>query len=80
VNHYFYLARCADDSLYSGYCRDLQAREKVHNTGKGAKYTRSRRPVVFAYHEEFKDRSGAMKREAEVKKWTRARKEELVVH
>lgn len=75
---YFYLARCADDSLYAGICVDLDARFEKHNAGKGAKYTRSRRPVTIAYHEQLSSHSDALKREAEVKKWRRQEKELLV--
>ena len=74
---YFYLARCADDSLYSGYCKDLANREKTHNEGKGAKYTRARRPVEIIYSEKFATRSEAMQREAAVKKLTKIEKEKL---
>ena len=76
--HYFYLARCADGSLYVGTCIDLEEREAIHNAGKGAKYTRGRVPVSFVYHEEFATLSDARKREAEVKKWTRQQKEKLL--
>lgn len=76
--HYFYLARCADDTLYSGYTTDLVEREKAHNEGRGAKYTRSRTPVVIIYNESFSSKSEAMKREAEVKRWSRQQKEELL--
>lgn len=75
---FFYLARCADDSLYAGVCVDVQARFATHNAGKGAKYTRSRLPVVLAYSEQLDSRSEAQKREAEVRKWQRAKKEELI--
>jgi putative endonuclease len=75
---YFYLARCSDDSLYAGYCVDLENREKAHNDGKGAKYTRAHGPVKIIYSEEFATRSEAMKREAEVKSFTKAKKEALV--
>ena len=75
---FFYLARCSDDSLYSGICVDLEARFAKHNAGKGAKYTRSRLPVVLAYSEQLQSQSDALKREAEVRKWRRTRKEELV--
>lgn len=78
VPHYFYLARCNDDSLYAGTCIDLAAREAKHNDGTGAKYTRGRGPVKIIYHEEFDTLSDARKREAEVKKWDRARKQELL--
>ena len=75
--HYFYLARCADESLYSGTCIDLTAREKRHNEGKGAKYTRSRCPVKIVYHEKFETLVESRKREAEVKTWSRREKEQL---
>lgn len=75
--HYFYLARCSDDSLYAGTCIDLQDREAKHNDGVGAKYTRSRRPIKIIYHEEYETLSEARKREAEVKKLSRKEKEEL---
>jgi len=78
VIHYFYLARCGDQSLYAGTCLDLKEREAKHNDGRGAKYTRSRLPVTIIYHETFGTLSDARKREAEVKKWTKERKEELV--
>ena len=76
--YYFYLARCADGSLYAGSCVDLQAREDKHNAGKGAKYTRGRLPVQFVHHESFPTRADACRREAEVKRWPKARKEVLV--
>jgi putative endonuclease len=76
--HFFYMARCADQSLYSGTCLDVALREMRHNEGKGAKYTRSRRPVKIIYTETHADLSSARKREAEVKKWPKARKESLV--
>ena len=75
---YMYLARCSDGSLYCGSCNDLSDREKKHNDGKGAKYTRSRLPVQFVYHEECATLSEALKREAEVKKWKKEKKEDLV--
>ncbi|MCK5019024.1 MAG: GIY-YIG nuclease family protein [Candidatus Peribacteraceae bacterium] len=76
---YFYLARCADNSLYSGSCINLTEREKMHNDRKGAKYTRSRLPIKFVYHEEFLTLSEARKREAEVKKWSKIEKEALIL-
>lgn len=78
VIHYFYLARCADDSFYAGTCVDLKEREAKHNDGKGAKYTRSRRPVKIIYYEEFDSLSEARKREAAVKKLSRTQKEALL--
>ena len=78
IPHYFYLARCRDGSLYAGTCIDLYAREKKHNDGKGAKYTRSRLPIVIIHHEAFLTLSEARKREAEVKTWSKAKKENLL--
>jgi putative endonuclease len=75
---FFYLARCRDGSLYAGACLDLAAREARHNSGRGARYTRSRRPVRMVYHERFASWSEALRREAEVKRWSKARKEALV--
>ncbi len=74
---YFYLARCSDNSLYAGSCKDLKDREKKHNDGKGAKYTRAHLPIKMIYSEEFQTLPEALKREAEVKKWSKAEKEEL---
>lgn len=75
--HFFYLARCSDESLYAGTCVNLEEREAKHNAGTGAKYTRSRLPVKIVYHEEFETLSEARKREAEIKKWPKEKKEEL---
>ena len=77
--YYFYLASCSDNTLYSGSCNDLKKREQRHNKGEGAKYTKHRRPVKFVYSEKFKSLSKALKREAEVKKWKREKKESLIM-
>ncbi|MCH7988339.1 MAG: GIY-YIG nuclease family protein [Planctomycetes bacterium] len=77
TKHFFYFARCSDGSLYAGTCIDLAEREQKHNTGKGAKYTRSRLPVQFVYSEAFDSLSAARRREAEVKRWPKAKKERL---
>lgn len=78
MSHYFYLARCKDNSLYAGTCINVQEREAKHNEGKGAKYTRSRLPIRIIYSEEFETLSEARKREAEVKKWSKSKKEQLI--
>ena len=72
--YFFYLLECSDESLYAGICLDLDKRLEVHNLGKGAKYTRSRRPVKLVYWEHLENKSLALKREIEVKKWTRSKK------
>ena len=69
-----YLVRCADGTLYGGYTTDLQKRLAAHNSGKGAKYTRSRLPVELVYSEELPDKSAALRREAAIKKMTRPQK------
>lgn len=61
--HYAYMLRCNDNSIYSGYTNDLEKRLEVHNSGKGAKYTRARLPVKLEYFEEFDDKKEALKRE-----------------
>jgi putative endonuclease len=74
-----YIARCSDDTLYTGYCADMAEREKTHNERKGAKYTRARLPIKIIHSEEFQTKSDAMKREAEIKKLTKHQKEALIL-
>ena len=74
-----YLLKCADGTLYCGCTNDLTKRLAAHNRGQGAKYTRSRRPVALAWQEEQPDRSAALRREAQVKKLSRAQKLTLSV-
>jgi len=76
--HYVYILECSDSSLYAGYTIDLDKRLKVHNQGKGSKYTRVRLPVKLVYNEEFENKSDALKREYRIKQLTRKKKEELV--
>lgn len=61
--YYAYILSCADGTLYSGYTTNIEKREKTHNSGKGAKYTRSRLPVKVVYFEKFTSKSEALKRE-----------------
>lgn len=79
--HHIYVLRCADGSLYTGYAVDVEKRLAEHNgetTKPGARYTRGRRPVVVVYTESFATRSEATKREAAIKKLSRAEKEVLI--
>jgi putative endonuclease len=76
--HFVYMARCADGTLYTGYARDPAEREKVHNSGRGAKYTAGRRPVSLVYTERFRSLGKALKREHALKRLTRAEKERLI--
>ena len=76
---FFYVARCKDNSLYCGITNNLEDRLKEHNKGIGARYTRSRRPVAMVYNEKYNNISEAMKREAQIKGWSKAEKERLIV-
>jgi putative endonuclease len=75
---FVYLARCADGSLYAGITTDLAAREAAHNRGKGAAYTRGRRPIVLVYTERAETRSAAQRREAAIKRLSREGKLRLI--
>ena len=75
---FVYLLKCADSSLYAGWTNDPAARLAAHNSGTGAKYTRARRPVVLAYLERCEDKPAVMRREAELKRMTRAQKLALI--
>lgn len=72
--HFVYIVECRDNSLYTGWTTHLEQRIKAHNDGKGAKYTKSRSPVVLRYFEEFDDKGTALKRECEIKKMKRTDK------
>jgi putative endonuclease len=76
--HYVYILRCSDGTFYTGWTTDPERRTKVHNSGKGAKYTRARRPVELIYYEEFDDKIEAQRREWAIKQLTRAEKEALI--
>ena len=76
--HYVHILKCKDNSLYTGWTTDIEKRLKAHNSGKGAKYTKSRKPVVLVYKEEFDSKSDALRREAAIKKLTREQKLELI--
>ena len=72
--NYTYILECADGTLYCGWTNDLEKRLKAHNSGKGAKYTRSRLPVALVYYEAFESPREAQSREAKIKRLTRAEK------
>ena len=73
-----YMLRCADDTIYTGIARDAEARIAAHNSGKGAKYTRARRPVAMVYCEAAADRSEASRREYAIKRLSRQAKMALI--
>ncbi len=76
--NYTYILECKDGSLYTGWTNNLEKRVKDHNDGKGAKYTKSRRPVVLVYHEEFDTKEEAMRREYEIKHMSRKEKQDII--
>ena len=69
-----YIIRCSDDSLYTGVTTDVSRRVKAHNEKSGGSYTRIRTPVKLVYKESHPTQSSALKREAQIKKWSRAKK------
>lgn len=73
------MLRCHDRSLYTGITVDLAARLEKHNSGKGAAYTRSRKPVVLIWSKKQKNESSARKLEAKIKKWSKQEKERFLV-
>lgn len=76
--NYTYILKCRDGSLYTGWTTDLERRLKEHNSGKGAKYTKSRRPVMLVYYETFDTKEEAMKREYAIKQLRRKDKLKLM--
>lgn len=78
MSYFVYIARCADGSLYTGITTDVRRRMQEHNSGTGAKYTRSRGPVEPVYVERQPDRAEASRRERRIKLLTREQKEQLV--
>lgn len=75
---FMYIARCSDGSFYVGITSNLRARERKHNLGEGALCTKRRRPIKMIYIEKFESRKDAMKREKQLKGWTRKKKENLI--
>ena len=76
--HYIYILRCADDALYVGETADLIARWNKHIEGSASAFTSKRRPLTLVYAEEHVSEAAAIKRERQLKRWTRAKKEALV--
>jgi len=76
---FVYMVRCGDNSLYTGIAKDVDRRIHEHNSNDklGAKYTKARRPVALVYQETCESRSGATRREYEIKLLSRQEKEEL---
>jgi putative endonuclease len=72
-----YILRCADGTLYTGVTNDMEKRLVEHNAGRGARYTRTRRPVEVVYREEAPDRGAAQRRESEIKRMPAAAKQRM---
>jgi putative endonuclease len=75
--YYLYIVECNDGTLYTGITRNVKKRIRQHNAGKGAKYTRGRRPVKLIYSESHESRSSACQREHQIKQWPRIKKLDL---
>lgn len=75
---FVYIVRCADGSLYTGITTDPDRRVLDHNQGRGARYTRARRPVALVRIEAAADRAAALRREGEIKRLSAAAKQQLV--
>lgn len=78
MEYFVYILRCGDGSLYTGITTNLERRAAVHNSGKGAKYTRSRLPVTPVWWEKVPDKSAALRRELQIKALSRAEKLALI--
>ena len=76
--NYTYIVECSDGTLYTGWTNNLEKRLEAHNSGKGAKYTKTRRPVKIVYKESFETKEEAMSRECAIKKLSRVEKLKLV--
>ena len=76
--YYVYILRCADQSLYVGYTRNIKRRVEAHNAGRGAAFTSKRRPVALVYAESHDAKTAALRRERQLKRWTRKKKEVLI--
>ena len=79
MKHFTYILECADGTLYVGCTNNLEKRLKEHNAAKsGAHYTKIRRPVMLVYSEPFENLADARAREAEIKRWSKEKKMELL--
>jgi predicted GIY-YIG superfamily endonuclease len=76
--HYVYILRCADGVLYIGETHDVEWRIDRHNDGSACRFTRGRGPVELVYSEPHADRPAALRRERQLKRWSRAKKEALI--
>jgi predicted GIY-YIG superfamily endonuclease len=75
---FVYILRCSDQSFYVGHTSDIAERLDRHNSGRGPTYTIARLPVELVYFEQLSSMEAAVQREAQLKRWTRAKKEALI--
>jgi putative endonuclease len=75
---YLYILECNNNTYYTGVTTNIPSRIERHNSGQGAKYTRSHRPVRLVYFEEFRTESEVRRRERELKGWRREKKQKLI--
>lgn len=76
--YFCYILECSDGTFYTGWSTDPQRRERQHNLGRGARYTRDRRPVRLVYVEELPDKPSALRRELKIKRLPREKKLKLI--
>lgn len=76
--NYIYIVKCSDKTFYTGWTNDLEKRIEMHNSGKGAKYTKARLPVELVYYEAFDTKEEAMSREWHIKRLSRSEKQKLI--
>ena len=77
---FVYILECSDGSFYTGASNNIEKRFLEHKSGKGGRYTRSHTPIKIIYSEKFENKSLALKREAEIKSWSKAKKLSLLTH
>lgn len=75
---FVYILRCVEGSFYVGRTDNLEERLRAHQDGRGCAFTAARTPVVLEYSEQFERRTAACRRELQIKRWTRAKKEALI--
>ena len=76
--NYTYIVKCSDETFYTGWTNDLEKRIEMHNSGKGAKYTKARLPVELVYYEAFDTKEEVMSREWHIKRLSRSEKQKLI--
>ena len=78
IDYWVYIIRCADGSYYTGSTRDLEKRLRAHEEGRAPAYTARRRPLYLAFSEKYDTMEAARRRELQIKRWTRKKKQALI--